>query len=216
MTEFVAESKPSAPRRILAPQLWPFWPFCESGEPEEPVAYLSWPGWELYLRRRLGLEPLKAFYPMLLPDQTEPERDFAAIDQMARRAASEGAALVDLNAREPESAEALARAIGRGPAEPVAGRPLIDDRAYLALWSINQYQAWLSERLLAEASRRQWSMWRELKGQDDSEPQVEAPAAAFPPPGDSRGDYAWRCWERLSQGLLRSDDIIIATVGRSL
>ncbi len=209
-------SGPPAARRLLAPHLWPFRP--ETGAAEEdggPWFYLSWPGWELYLARRWGWKPAgpEAPRPLLLPDLTDPERDFAAIDQLIRKAAEMGAGFLALIGRPPESLAEVRGALRHySPEEKTAPAPALDDRSYLALWAATEYQARQSRDLLAETARRQKAMWAALKG-EEAEP---APGALQAPPDgtgepDRRAAYAWRCWRRLAAPLLRPSDILIPT-----
>lgn len=203
------------PRLVLAPHLWPETPAGGGGE-GGPVFYLSWPGWEMYLRRRLGLTPdPAAARPLLLPDLADPERDFAAIDQLVKAAGQLGAGLLSLDRGTPESLPALTEAIagyGRS-AGPEAAGPLLDDRSYLALWAANEYQAGQSRDLLAEAAARQEAMWADLKGltDDDDDPLPTAAIDCFPEIPDARSAYAWRCWRRLAAPLLRPSDRIVPT-----
>ncbi len=81
----------------------------------------------------------------------------------------------------------------------------LDDRSYLALWAVSEYQVRRSDRLLAEAAARERSMWAALKGEEES--------AAETPPGspapDRRTAYAWQCWRRLAAPLLLASDVIV-------
>lgn len=217
MAEHSTNGKPPGagpgPRRILAPHLWPHPPLTPSGGGGAPLAYVSWAGWELYLTRKLGLGPeLKSgFYPLFLPDLVDPERDCLAIDQLAQTVGELGAGVLALIRRVPESVPGLAAAIGRyreatGEAGP---GPILDDRSYLALWSINEFRAWQSYRLLAETKAREKAMWAALKGEEEALPplrdMIEPPA----PEPDSRTDYAWTSWLRLTADLIGPDDVII-------
>ncbi len=201
-------------RRLLAPHPWPIRP--DSGA-EGPLFYLSWPGWELYLTRRLSVtrDP-DGPEPLLLPGRLDPEADFAALDQLARRAGELGAGFVNLDRRTPESVPALAEALTRyrpgGPASEAAepSGPLLDDRSYLALWAITEYQARQGEGLLAEAAARERAMWAALKGE---EPAAAPSSNSSSPAGepDRRTAYAWRCWRRLAAPLLTPSDLIVPT-----
>ncbi len=203
------------PRRLLAPHPWPLWDGPGGDDGGGPVFYLSWPGWELFLSRRLGLAPVPGGpAPLLLPDAVSPERDFAAIDQLLRQAETLGAAVLSLDRRIPESVPALAGALrdyrpdpGQ-PTETVAPQPILDDRSYLALWAATEYLARQSRDLLAEAAAREQAMWAALKG-EEPEPALPSP----PPDGepDRRAAYAWRCWRRLAAPLIRPADIIVPT-----
>lgn len=201
-------------RCLLAPHPWPEYP-ADYKSPEEdsaPVFYLSWPGWELYLRRRLSLTPLaKGPAPLLLPDLISPEQDFAAIDQLVRSAGELGAGLLNLSRDLPESLPALTGAIANySPAEKtVKTGPLLDDRSYLALWAVNECRARRSQALLAEASARERTMWAALKGEEEtaSIAEVDRPLEE----ADPRTVYAWRCWRRLAEPLLRPSDLILPT-----
>jgi hypothetical protein len=201
----------AAGRRFLAPHLWPRLP---AGEPPAggPLVYLSWPGWEQYLDRRLGLSPVPGGpAPLLLPAGPG-EPDLAALDQLVSRAETLGAGLLNLEGP-PPGPTALAEAIRR-PAPAPPPEPLLSDRAYLALWSLTEYQAALGDELLAEAARKERAMWAALKGETAS----ETPPPAGPPAGlpagepDRRAAYAWRCWRRLAATVLRPGDYIITTV----
>lgn len=204
-------------RCLLAPHLWPEYPPDYRGTEKnpEPVFYLSWPGWELYLRRRLSLTmPEAGPTPLLLPDLTNPEQDFAAIDQLVRSAGELGAGLLNLSRDLPESLPALTGAITHySQTENTAKTgPLLDDRSYLALWTVNEYQARRSQALLAEAAARERAMWAALKGEEEN---FSAPIAESDPlpeeEADPRTAYAWRCWRRLAEPLLMPSDIILPT-----
>ncbi|MDR0881165.1 MAG: hypothetical protein LBP55_01270 [Candidatus Adiutrix sp.] len=209
----------SEPRRLLAPLIWPLLP--ETGDLDGLAAYyLSWPGWELYLARRLALSPGPGGpQPLLLPDQHSPEYDFAALDQLAQKAAELGAGYLGLDGRIPESQPALATAIAHyqpGQSTPRPGLPRLDDRAYLALWSITEHQTWQSDRLLAETAAHEKAMWAELRGgepDDLAEPDLAAPEretiSRSPGPLAAR---AWECWHRLAAPILAPSDIIIPVV----
>ena len=205
-----ADGQPET-RRVLAPLLLPPGvadsgpaPAGESG----PLFYLSWAGWELYLARRLGLAGDRAAAsPLLLPDGHGPEGDFAAIDQLVRTAGELGAGVLGLSGRAPESLPGLTSAIrGYQPGRSDQPAPVLDDRSYLALWAVTEYQARQSERLLAEAAAQERSMWAALKGEEaDLEEAVQLP----PPEPDRRTVYAWQCWRRLAGPLLLDSDIIV-------
>lgn len=204
-------------RCLLAPHPWPEFPPKYKGTEDDSrsVFYLSWPGWELYLRRRLLLTPLEdGPAPLLLPDLVNPEHDFAAIDQLVRSAGELGAGLLNLSRDLPESLPALTGAIANySPAEKMAKTgPLLDDRSYLALWAVNEYQARRSQTLLAEAADRERAMWAALKGEEET--ASDSIAESDPPPeeeADPRTAYAWHCWRRLAGPLLRPSDIILPT-----
>ncbi|GHV56377.1 hypothetical protein FACS189460_1050 [Deltaproteobacteria bacterium] len=197
----------TAARRLLAPCLWPRSP---AGIPAGPLFYLSWPGWEQYLARRLGLAPVPGGpAPLLLPAESG-EPDLAALDQLVSQAGTLGAGLLNL-LNPPSGPTALASAIRRrAPAAAQPSEPLLSDRAYLALWSLTEYQAARGDELLAEAARKERAMWAALRG----EPAAEPPPPSGPPAGepDRRAAYAWRCWRRLAALVLRPDDRLIPTV----
>ena len=196
-------------RQILAPHIWPHPPTPQVNG-GEALAYLSWAGWELYLARRLGLKPEDGFYPLLLPDLTTPEQDFAAIDQLATTVGELGAGVLALSRRTPESVPGLAAAIGHyREAADVPASPVLDDRSYLALWAINEYRTYQSNRFLAEAKVKEKAMWAALKGEDASFSAAPLSAPVDEPEPDSRTIYAWGCWQRLAGPLLNSTDIII-------
>ena len=203
----------SGPRRILAPLPLP--PAADdkifSPAPDQagPLFYLSWPGWEFFLARRLGLvaDPAAAS-PLLLPGGRGPEEDFLAIDQLVRAAGELGAGFLGRPGRTPESLPGLTSAIrGYQPGSPGRPAPVLDDRSYLALWAVTEHQARQNDRLLAEAAARERSMWAALKGEetDDEEVVPQLP----PPEPDRRAVYAWRCWRRLAGPLLLATDIIV-------
>jgi len=195
-------------RLLLAPRLGPWPPPGPEAPPPGPRFYLSWPGWEDYLAKRLGLAPdPRGPAPLMLP--TDPEDlALAALDQLADRAGRQGAGLWPLLVPPPEGPSALAEAIRR-PAAPAAPRPLLSDRAYLALWTLAERQAEAGAELLAEAARKERAMWAALKGEEDAPP----PLAASTPTGepDRRAAYAWQCWRRLAAPLLRPGDLILPT-----
>lgn len=192
-------------RRVLAPHIVP-----AAGPTEGPLYYLSWPGWELYLRRRLGINPApNGPRPILLPSQEDAETDFKAIDQLNTTAAQMGANFFSLAAESPESLPAILGGI-RAYQAPKSPAPILDDRAYLALWAISERQAQQSEKLLAQARTEEQKMWAALKGEDFSEPRQDAPAA--PADIDSRTLYALRAWERLAGEVLTADDTVISSI----
>ncbi len=203
--------KPPAPagaRRVLAPHILPALPAACSGE--GPLYYLSWPGWELFLSRRLGLTAgPEGPAPFLLPDAADAETDFKAIDQLSALAAQPGAGLFSLAAESPESLPALLGSIRsyRGEEKP---KPVLDDRAYLALWAINEHQRRQNEALLAEARFQEKKMWAALKGEEAPAPAAPDRSEGAPEP-DRRALYAWRAWRRLAAGLLGPDDLLVPT-----
>ncbi len=169
-------------RRILAPHILPNLTASPSRGGEGPLYYLSWPGWEIFLTRRLGLAAgPEGPRPLLLPDAADPETDFQAIDQLNMRASQLGAGLFSLAAESPESLPALLGSIRsyRGKEKP---GPVLDDRAYLALWAINEHQRRQSEALLAEARIKEKEMWAALKGEEVPSP----PSPAGLPPSTRR------------------------------
>ena len=199
-------------RRILGPHIWPLRPEGLSGG---EAYYLSWPGWELYLSRRLKLIPAEAdLRPLLLTGVNGPEQDFAAIDQLAKSAAELGAACLELVPGQAESRWALTSAIReyrlRSSAD-AQGRPFMDDRSYLALWTIVEFQSYESEQLLAQAAEQQRAMWSALKGEEDSGNSPEEDRADRPGQLDARTEYAWSCWHRLAAPLLAAEDLIVPT-----
>ncbi len=197
-------------RHLLAPHLWPYVD-ADQGDPAQAF-YLSWPGWELYLTRRLNLQPWpEAARPLLLPDIESPEADFRALDQLAQRASELGAGFLGLSLKPAESVISLAARIegygspDRGPG-PAEGAPILDDRSYLALWTITEYQTRQSRDLLARAAAREQAMWAALKGEEaDQSPTEERPAQE----PDRRAAYAWRCWQRLAAPVITGADVII-------
>jgi len=196
-------------RILLAPRLGP-WPPAgqEAGPPAAPRFYLSWPGWEDYLAKRLGLKPEPTGpAPLMLPAGPE-DLSLAALDQLADRARCQGAALWPLLVPPEPGPSALAAAIRR-PAAPAAPRPLLSDPAYLALWTLARHLAATGAELLAEAARKEQAMWAALKGEEASPPSP-APAPADEP--DRRADYAWQCWRRLAAPLLGPGDLIVANI----
>jgi hypothetical protein len=144
---------------------------------------------------------------MLPPDPAE-DLTLAALDQLAERAGRQGAALWPPLVPPPDGPGALAAAI-RNPAAPPRPRPLLGDRAYLALWTLAEHQAAAGKELLAETARKEQAMWAALKG-EEGDPTL--PPAA-PPAGepDRRAVYAWRCWRRLAAPILRPGDLILPT-----
>ena len=192
-------------RILLAPHLGP-WPPIGAGEAEGPGPrfYLSWPGWEDFLKKRLDLASSGPYRPLMLPDAEGLTQ--AALEQLAERAGNQGAGLWPLLVHSSESPGTLAQAIRLGL--PAASRPILSDRAYLALWTLSEGQADSSARLLAEAARKERAMWAALKGEEAAPPQPAAPMANAP---DRRTAYAWQSWRRLAAPLLRPDDLILPT-----
>jgi hypothetical protein len=194
-------------RILLAPRLGP-WPPQSPVEAPGPRFYLSWPGWEDCLAKRLGLKPDPAGpAPLMLPADPE-DLTLAALDQLADRAGRQGANLWPLLLPPAEGPSALAAAI-RCPTAPPAPRPLLSDRAYLAFWTLTEYQAATGAEQLAAAARKEQAMWAALKGEEAAPPSLPASRPEEP---DRRAAYAWRCWHRLAAPLIRPDDFIIPTV----
>ena len=162
-------------RRILAPHPWPFLPSDLSMEGEGPFFYLSWPGWELYLRRRLNLNfEAGSAKSLLLPDVADPERDFLYLDQLAQRSAQLGAGAVDLNFTQAEGLSSLLSDM-RGytsPKEQPAGQPLLDDRSYLALWAVIEFRALARDLALAQDQARAHEVLASLPGENAREPDA--------------------------------------------
>ena len=196
-------------RLLLAPRLGP-WPPPEAAEsPPGPRFYLSWPGWEDFLAKRLGLKPDPAGpSPLMLPADLE-DLSLAALDQLADRAGRQGAGLWPLLVPPTDGSRALAAAIRR-PAAPSPPQPLLSDRAYLALWTLNEHRAATGAELLAEAGRKEKAMWAALKGEEVSFAPLPVGEPAEEP--DQRTAYAWICWRRLAMPLLKPGDLIIPTV----
>lgn len=206
MTDKAADVGPGI-RRILAPLPLP----PEVPDPDgEPLFYLSWPGWELYLARRLPSADRKTARPLMLPDLRSPEEDFAAVDQLVRAAGELGTGLLGLPGRTPESVPGLAGAI-RGYHQGPEGEPgpVLDDRSYLALWAATEHQARENERLLAEAAAKERSMWAALKGEEGPPPEEVSASGRAPEEADRRTVYAWRCWRRLAGPWLLDSDVIV-------
>ena len=212
MTDKAVNGKPET-RRVLAPLILPLGP-DESDAALDGEAgswfYLSWAGWELYLTRRLFLPTDRGgSSPLLLPDVRNAEEDFAAIDQLVSIAGELGTGLLGLPGRTPESLPGLTSAIrgycpSRSSDQP---GPVLDDRSYLALWAVTEYQARQSDRLLAEAAARERSMWAALKGEEAD--IAEKPDPLPPSEPDRRTVYAWRGWRRLALPLLLTSDVIV-------
>jgi hypothetical protein len=146
----------------------------------------------------------------MLPPSPE-NLNLAALDQLADRAARQGAGLWPLLAPPEPGPSALASAIRRPPAAPAAPRPLLSDQAYLALWTLAEHQAAAGAELLAEAVRKEQAMWAALKGEEASPPPPAPTPAPAGEPDDRRAAYAWQCWRRLAAPLLRPGDLIIPT-----
>lgn len=219
-------------RRILAPHPWPFLPSDLSMEGEGPFFYLSWPGWELYLRRRLNLNfEDGSAKSLLLPDVADPERDFLYLDQLAQRSAQLGAGAVDLNFTQAEGLSSLLSDIRSytSPQEQPAGQPLLDDRSYLALWAVSEFRALESDLALAQAQARQSDLLASIQGEnlgeydelaENRQPEQSVSGSIlndrltiFPlREADSRAVYAWKCWRRLTWGLISDSDQIIPTL----
>ena len=265
MTDNNANGNPKV-RRILAPHPWPFLPAGFSTADTESVYYLSWPGWELYLRRRLNLilndDSPK---PLLLPDVADPERDYLYLDQLAQRSAQLGAGTLDLNFNQAEGLFALRddiRDYASSAGDKPAAGPLLDDRSYLALWAVSEFRSLESDEALARARLSQETMLASLQGEifgEDDGGQPEYPSesglseftvidgrprsggpTSNPRPergpgqggptanlsraeattaasvslreADARAVYAWKCWRRLTWGLVTASDQIIPTL----
>jgi hypothetical protein len=144
----------------------------------------------------------------MLPADPE-DLTLAALDQLADRAGSQGAGLWPLLVPPADSSRSLASAI-RNPVAPAPPRPILSDRAYLALWTLAGRQAAAGEELLAEAGRKEQAMWSALKGEEAPPPSLPATAAPAGEP-DRRTAYAWLAWRRLAAPLLRPGDLIIPT-----
>jgi hypothetical protein len=199
-------------RRILAPHILPVIPPALQQTDEGPLYYLSWPGWELYLTRRLGLSSgPDSPRPILLADTADAETDFKAIDQLNTMAAQMGANFFTLAAVSPESLPALLGSIRAYQGEKKAAPPILDDRAYLALWAINEQQSRQNEALLAEALLQEKKMWAALKGEETPSTSSPAPGEETPTEPDSRTLYAWRVWRRLAEAVLGAGDVVVPT-----
>lgn len=197
-------------RRLLAPLPLPItgWSATKGEElTPGPLYYLSWGGWELYLTRRLALEPERLAQPLLLPDLRGPEEDFAAIDQLVTLSQELGAGILSLPGAAPESQASLEGAIRdyNNMSKGETG-PLIDDRSFLALWAVTEYQIRWGEKILAQAAAQERAMWAALKGDDEP---ADALLPRPTPEPDRRTVYAWECWRRLAGPLLRPTDQIV-------
>ena len=218
MTNNRANSKPEK-RRILAPLPLPVGLDAlglASHEESDSLFYLSWRGWELYLARRLGWPAARtSASALLLPDVREPEEDFAALDQLVHTTRELGAGLLGLPGGTPESLPGLTAAIRGYSQMGISDKPgpVLDDRSYLALWAVTEYQARQGELLLAETMAKEQAMWAALKGEADeaAEPGFACIPSSEP---DSRTFYAWQCWRRLAAPLLLESDIIVANAAR--
>ncbi len=221
-------------RRILAPHLWPWGPAAQTGSGD--FFYISWPGWELYLSRRLGLEthPPTA-KAICLPDFTDAQKDFLIIDQLAQDPTAASGSLLggEANFRPQESTAALAQAIANyEPQEQSSSRPLLADHLYLALWTIAEFRQVEVREALVLASAQEKLMLEEVRGEDfdfidevldkilekgDEDQDSEAPPdfwaadQIISTPG-RRSKYAWQCWRRLVGPYLLPADVIIPTV----
>ncbi|MDR1045822.1 MAG: hypothetical protein LBP33_12030 [Candidatus Adiutrix sp.] len=197
-------------RLILAPHPGP-WPPLEASGGGPPFFYLSWPGWEIYLERRLNLPPSTDFRPLILPGVESPGRDFLALDQLVQKAGDLGAGFLSLSRRTPESLPALSRAVRSYPeaSPPAPAGPVLDDRSYLALWAVTEWQRRAGEELLNRAAASQRAMWAALKG--EAETDLPARTAPAPEEPDRRGAYAWQCWRRLAAPLMRPGDRLAPT-----
>lgn len=198
-------------RRVLAPHIFPV--FSGAQQTNGPLYYLSWPGWEFYLRRNLGFCPApNGPQPILLPNVRDAETDYKAIAQLNTMAAQLGANFFSLASDSPETLPHILGNIRAYQAPAKAPAPILDDRAYLALWAIGEYQRRETEALLAQARLQEQKMWAALKGEDfspKSDPNSAPPAAEEP---DQRTLYAFRVWQRLAEDILTADDTVI-TVG---
>ncbi|MDR1922417.1 MAG: hypothetical protein LBS31_11870 [Candidatus Adiutrix sp.] len=205
------ESKQKTRRLLLAPHLWPLLPE-ETMRAGATCRYLSWPGWELFLERRLKIEDGdRLARPLLLPDVQNPEQDFKTLDELTRKAGEMGSALIFLlDENPPESVVGLAGAISGGRVQRPRRGPILDDRLYLALWTFNEYQTRQGDLLLAGAVARERRMWADLKGED---PPAAGRRNMPPNPAapDAQSGYAWQCWRRLASGLTGSFDAVAPT-----
>ena len=174
------------------------------------------------MSRRLGIKAAPSSpRPLLMKDVLDPERDFLLIDQLAGQASQLGAGVLNLGAGRPEGLRTLIDGISAydsGRSRDCAeGRPLLDDRSYLALWAISEFRALESDQALAEAAYRQKDMWALLKGENqvegDCADKASTDVANWPPSeADHRALYAWKCWQRLAVGLIDDLDRIILTI----
>lgn len=212
-------------RLILAPHPWPASPgslpqpyACEN---HGPFFYLSWPGWELYLKRRLGFGPAspEGPKPILLPDLLGPEEDFLTLDQLAVKASQLGSGLLNLGGGPDDGLFALISGIRdySGRKKEAGENPILDDRAYLALWAVSELRALESDKAMAEAQARQKAMLAALKGEDEADGgQPNEPAWPIRPAESSaRAAYAWQCWHRLAKPFLRDSDQIVPLIDLS-
>lgn len=208
--------KNQGPRHILAPRIWP-------GSEEDslagsaPLYYLSWPGWELYLTRRLGVAN-PSVQPLLLGHSDDAERDFKVIDQLVNQARELGTGLISLLEQEPESLAALAETLRSYPENKLVNPgPRLDDRSFLALWNVAEFQAWEAEGLLTESLIAEQAMWIDLKGElAETEAEdiftLNLPPRTTPDPSRRGTRLAWQCWRRLAGPLLIADDVLVSTV----
>lgn len=212
-----------------APHLWPrperFLVRSQKEEEDLPedssgelLHYLSWPGWELYLSRRLGLLPTPGYRPLLLDNQLDPERDFGVIDMLVKQVGELGTGFLSLIELETETVADISLAVRQYPqsgnsagsvSSPTRPRPRLDDRAFLALWNVSEFHRYEAHGVLALSKALEQEMWLNLKGEEAYEggDLVLPPIAPLPlpePPDDSplRLGQAWSSWRRLAAPFL--------------
>jgi hypothetical protein len=89
---------------------------------------------------------------------------------------------------------------------PQKNSPILDDRSYLALWSLAEHQNSQNEAILAQARLQEQKMWAALRGEDFCPP---SPGENMPAPEpNARTLYAQKAWKRLAAEILGPDDII--------
>ena len=192
-------------RQIIAPDLFPK---NSTHLPSQgKIYYLSWPGWELFLARQ-ELAPAKDVQPLLLATGKAAEEDLAEIMDLMRQLELKGvnAWTSWLNA-DQEELHTITQNI-KTPATALPQKGLLDDRLFLALFSIMRLQKQKAEALLAEAETKTKKMWASLKGQEINE--EVPPTAQASTVSSILFDKVMASWQRLAAPLILPGDQIIA------
>ncbi|MGL4207891.1 MAG: hypothetical protein ACRCTY_00740, partial [Candidatus Adiutrix sp.] len=123
--------------------------------------------------------------PLLLPDAVSCEHDFKVIDELVKKTSHLGCGFLGLLEKPVDSVESLGRAISHyreiNHKDP-RGKPILDDRSYLALWTFTEHQNEQSQKQWLNTLAYERQMWADLKGHDNDD--LTPLGDASPPLGD--------------------------------